>query len=298
MRTRGVLAVRPERSRDLMIPERMRQYETFATLTATALERVHYVEVAQNALVSIESERLRNSLLAALSHDLRTPLAALLGLAESLTLVPPPLSAEQADVAREIGEQARRLIALVNNLLDMARIQSGEVKLHLEWHPLEEVVGSALRAVGTALGPRKIVVELPSGLPLVQMDAVLIERVLVNLLENASKYTPANATIEIDARALDDHLEVSVADDGPGIPRGKEEAIFEKFTRGGKELAAPGVGLGLAICRAILQAHGGTIRGETRAEGGARFTIALPRGEPPSDIGADEMLPTDEVLQT
>jgi two-component system, OmpR family, sensor histidine kinase KdpD len=281
MRTRGVLAIRPERSRDLMIPEQMRQYETFAALIAIALERVHYVDVARDALIKIESERLRNSLLSALSHDLRTPLAALLGLSESMTLTQPPLSEQQADIARTLGEETRRLIALVNNLLDMARIQSGEVRLRLEWHPLEEVVGSALRAMRTALGARPVTVELAADLPLVQMDAVLIERVFANLLENVSKYTPPDARVTIAARALDGELEVSVADNGPGIPAGKEEALFEKFARGEKETATPGVGLGLAICRAIVEAHKGRIHAEPGRAKGARFIFTLPLGEPP-----------------
>ncbi|HEX7605380.1 MAG TPA: ATP-binding protein, partial [Usitatibacter sp.] len=281
MRTRGVLAIRPERSRDLMIPEQMRQYETFAALTAIALERVHYVDVAQDALIKIESERLRNSLLSALSHDLRTPLAVLLGLSESMALTQPALSAQQADIARTIGEEVRRLIALVNNLLDMARIQSGEVRLNLDWHPLEEVIGSALRAIRPALGERRVSVELPPDLPLVNMDAVLIERVLVNLLENVSKYTPAESRVTVSARTAGGELEVSVADDGPGIPAGKEEAIFEKFARGEKETATPGVGLGLAICRAIVEAHKGRIHAETGRAKGARFVFTLPLGDPP-----------------
>jgi two-component system sensor histidine kinase KdpD len=281
MRTRGVLAIRPERSRDLMIPEQMRQYETFSALTAIALERVHYVDVARDALIKIESERLRNSLLAALSHDLRTPLAALLGLSESLALTQPPLSAQQADIALTLGEETRRLIALVNNLLDMARIQSGEVRLNLQWHPLEEVIGSALRAIRSALGERRVTVDLASGLPLVQMDAVLIERVLVNLLENVSKYTPAAARVDISARVIDGEMEVTVADDGPGIPAGKEEAVFEKFARGEKEPATPGVGLGLAICRAIVEAHQGRIYAQPDRTDGAHFVFTLPLGDPP-----------------
>jgi two-component system sensor histidine kinase KdpD len=281
MRTRGVLAVRPERTRDLLVPEQMRQYDTFAALTAIALERVHYVEVARNALVKMEAEALRNSLLAALSHDLRTPLAALLGLSEALALTQPPLSSEQADIARTLGEETRRLIALVENLLDMARIQSGEVRLNLEWHPLEEVVGSALGAVRAALGARVISIDLPPDLPLVQMDAHLIERVLVNLIENAAKYTPASARVTLAARAADGLLEVSLEDDGPGVPKGKEEAIFEKFARGEKESATPGVGLGLAICRAIVEAHKGKIHAEPGRTKGARFVFTLPLGDPP-----------------
>ncbi len=282
VRTRGVLAIRPQRTRDLLVPEQVRQYETFAALTAIALERVHYVEVAQDALVKMESEALRNSLLAALSHDLRTPLAALLGLSETLALTRPALSAQQSDIARTLAEETRRLIALVNNLLDMARIQSGEVRLNLAWHPLEEVVGTALRAARAAIGPRSVAVDLPPDLPLVQIDAALIERVLVNLLENAGKYTPPETRVVVSARVVDTEMEIRVIDDGPGIPRGREDAIFEKFARGAKETATPGVGLGLAICRAIVEAHQGRIRAESAGERGARFVVTLPLGEPPA----------------
>jgi two-component system, OmpR family, sensor histidine kinase KdpD len=282
MRTRGVLAIRPERSRDLMVPEQRRQYETFAALAAIALERVHYVDVARDALVKIESERLRNSLLSALSHDLRTPLAALLGLSESLSLTQPPLSAEQADIAKTLGEETKRLIALVNNLLDMARIQSGEVRLDLQWHPLEEVVGSALAAIRSALGDRPVSVDLAADLPLVHIDAVLIERVFVNLLENISKYTPPGTPVTISATATGATLEVSVADEGPGIAKGREEIMFEKFIRGDSESATPGVGLGLAICRAIVEAHKGRIYAEAGRAKGARFVFTLPLGTPPA----------------
>ena len=137
-------------------------------------------------------------------------------------------------------------------------------------------------------------VRLPDELPLLHLDAVLIERVLVNLLENAAKYTPAGSAIEISATALSDTVQLSLADHGPGLPKGREDAIFEKFERGAKESATPGVGLGLAICRAIVQAHQGSIRGENRAEGGARFTISLPRGTPPSDDGSGAADLTEE----
>ena len=286
MRTRGVLAIRPQRSRDLMIPEQMRQYETFAALIAIALERVHYVDVARDALVKIESERLRNSLLSALSHDLRTPLAALLGLSEALALTRPILSVQQADIARTLGDETRRLIALVENLLDMARIQSGEVRLRLAWHPLEEVIGSAIRASRSALGDRAVTVALAPDLPLVQMDAVLIERVFANLLENIAKYTPPGSPVTVSARTAGSELEVSVADKGPGIASGKEEAVFEKFARGEKETATPGVGLGLAICRAIVEAHKGRIYAEPGRKQGARFVFALPLGDPPDTKSA------------
>jgi two-component system sensor histidine kinase KdpD len=229
----------------------------------------------------MESESLRNSLLAALSHDLRTPLAALLGLAESLSLTQPPLSQAQAKIAEAVGAQTRRLIALVNNLLDMARIQSGEVRLNKQWHLLEEVVGSALRGLEATLAAHPLRAELPPDLPLVEMDAVLIERVLANLLENAAKFTPPGTPIAISATAGDGKLEVSVADEGPGVPEGQEETIFEKFARGRQESSTPGVGLGLAICRAIVEAHGGTIRVQRVTPHGARFVFTLPAGTPP-----------------
>jgi two-component system sensor histidine kinase KdpD len=282
MRTRGVLALEPEMTRLLLIPEQKRLLETFAALIAIAIERVHYVEVAQGALVRIESERLRNSILSALSHDLRTPLTSLLGLAESLDITRPPLSGEQREMATAIREEAVRMNALVNNLLDMARLQAGEVKLNLQWLPIEEVVGSAVAALRLPLEGRDVAINLPAALPLVNIDAVLFERVLVNLLENAAKYTPKGSHITIEASTQGEEFRIVVADDGPGLAPGSEETIFEKFTRGAVETTTPGVGLGLAISRAIVEAHRGRMWAERNpTTGGARFVIALPRGTPP-----------------
>ncbi|TYQ12581.1 UNVERIFIED_ORG: two-component system sensor histidine kinase KdpD [Zoogloea ramigera] len=284
MRTRGVLAIAPLRQRWLLIPEQRQQLDTFAALAAIALERVHYIEVAQNALVNMESERLRNSLLAALSHDVRTPLTSLVGLSESLAGAKPPLPDAQREVAVALHDEALRMSAMVANLLDMARIQSGEVKFNLQWQPLEEVVGSALRASGSQLTGHHVRAELPKDLPLLRYDAVLIERVLANLVENAAKYTPPGSTIAIAAALHGQWINITVADDGPGLPPGREEAIFEKFTRGERESAKPGVGLGLAICRAIVEAHGGRISAAAHALplGGAAFTFTLPLGTPPA----------------
>jgi two-component system sensor histidine kinase KdpD len=281
-RARGVLAVKAHNRRLLRIPEQRQLLDTFAALIAIALERVHYVEVAQDALVRMESERLRNSLLAALSHDLRTPLTVLVGLAESLTLTKPPLSPVQLESAEAIQDEARRMSTLVSNLLDMARIESGEVKLNLQWQPLEEVVGSALNAARAMLKQHAVEVNIPRDLPLVRFDALLIERVLVNLLENASKYTPPGSKITLAAQAVGDTLSVSVSDDGPGLTAGREEAVFQKFTRGERESATPGVGLGLTICRAIVESHHGKIVAMNRPGGGARFTFTLPLGHPPA----------------
>ena len=279
---RGVLAVKARNRRLLRIPEQRQLLDTFAALIAIALERVHYVEVAQDALVRMESERLRNSLLAALSHDLRTPLTVLVGLAESLTLTKPPLSPPQLETAGAIQDEARRMSTLVGNLLDMARIESGEVKLNLQWQPLEEVVGSALNATQGMLKQHFVEVHVPRDLPLVRIDALLIERVLVNLLENASKYTPPGSRIILAAEIVGDQLSVSVSDNGPGLPAGREEAVFQKFTRGERESATPGVGLGLTICRAIVESHQGKIVATHRPGGGARFTFTLPLGHPPA----------------
>jgi two-component system sensor histidine kinase KdpD len=292
MRTRGLLAIEPEGRRWIMIPEQRQQLDTFAALAAIALERVHYIEVAQNALVHMESERLRNSLLATLSHDLRTPLTSLVGLAESLSFAKPPLRPEQQVLADALREETHRMTALVTNLLDMARIQNGEVQLNLQWQALEEVVGSSLRLCRQQLGTRQIETRLPRDLPLLRFDAMLIERVLCNLLENASKYTPANSRVTISAEVAGNFASISVFDNGPGLPVGREESLFEKFTRGEKESSTTGVGLGLAICRAIVEAHGGMIRAGKSPEGGAAFIFTLPLGTPPvtPDFDAAEAL--------
>ncbi|WP_374362445.1 two-component system sensor histidine kinase KdpD [Pseudoduganella danionis] len=294
MRTRGVLAIEPEKSRWILIPEQRQQLDTFGALAAIALERVHYIEVAQNALVSMESERLRNSLLAALSHDLRTPLTSLVGLSEGLEHSEPPLALAQQEMARSLHEEALRMSTLVANLLDMARIQSGEVSFNLQWQPLEEVVGSALRASASQLRQHVLRTVLPADLPLLRFDAVLIERVLCNLLENAAKYTPAGAQIELSAEVHGTWLQLTVADDGPGLPAGREEAIFEKFTRGERESAKPGVGLGLAICRAIVEAHGGRITAAPSPLGGAAFVLTLPLGSPPAMPEPEELTGQDD----
>ncbi|MDB5777180.1 MAG: kdpD [Herbaspirillum sp.] len=282
MRTRGVLAIAPQSRRWILIPEQRQQFDTFAALTAIALERVHYIEVAQGALVHMESERLRNSLLAALSHDLRTPLTSLVGLSESLTRSQPPLTAAQSALAQALHDEALRMSNLVSNLLDMARIQSGKVELNLQWQPLEEVVGSALRACGSALAGHMVQTRLAPDLPLLRFDAVLLERVLCNLVENAVKYTPPGSRIVIAAEVGGQFVQVSVADNGPGLPPGREQALFEKFTRGEQESATSGVGLGLAICQAIVIAHGGVIGAAKSPEGGASIVFTLPLGTPPA----------------
>jgi two-component system sensor histidine kinase KdpD len=288
MRTRGVAAVVPGSPRQIFLPEQQRLLDTFAAQIGLALERVHYVEVAQAALLHMESERLRNSLLSAISHDLRTPLTAIVGLASTLSLDRDVGEDARRDALTAIQEEALRMGGLVNNLLDMARLTAGGLKLNMQWQMVEEVVGSALRAEERPLSKHHVQLDLAPGLPLTYFDAVLIERVLCNLLENAAKYTPVGSTVEVGARVQGKELRVFVADDGPGLPAGMEERIFEKFTRGRTESSTPGVGLGLAICRAIVEAHGGKIWAETRREGGAKFTFSLPLTEAPEVTEAPE----------
>jgi len=229
----------------------------------------------------MESERLRNSLLSAISHDLRTPLASLVGFVDTLALTHPPPTDQQNEIVQAIKKSALRMNTLVTNLLDMARLEAGVVKINQEWQPLEECVGSALAVCESLLDGRALSVQLATDLPLLFLDAVLIERVLVNLLENATKYTPAGTPIWIHAHRETDQVILMVEDEGPGLPVGRESTIFEKFERGNKEAALPGVGLGLTISRAIVEAHDGKIRAENREQGGARFIVSFPVGQPP-----------------
>ncbi|HGL6721522.1 DUF4118 domain-containing protein [Burkholderia contaminans] len=310
MRTRGVLAVASREPRELEVPEQQRMLDAFAAQIALALERVHYVEIARDALVNMESERLRNSLLSAISHDLRTPLTTIVGF--SSMLANGRASAQGGDAAaaerfaqREgelvdaIHDEALRMTGIVTNLLDMARLQAGSLQLKRQWSLLEETVGAALAACKRVLARHPARVVLPADLPLLQMDAVLMERLFTNLFENAAKYTPADTPLDIGAeRVIDDGLpfvRVLVDDYGPGLPAGMETRIFDKFTRGEKESATPGIGLGLAICRAIVEAHGGKIGAfnRTAPDGhvtGARFWFTLPVETPP----AAPAVPDDE----
>lgn len=284
MRTRGVLVLEPPGGAAFMTSEDRPHLDAYATLIAIAIERVHYVEVAQQALVNMASEKLRSSLLSAISHDLRTPLTSLVGMTDTLMRDPAALAPAQREIALAMREQARRMHAMVVNLLDMARLQNREVALRKEWQSVEELVGAAIAEMREPLRQHKVTVAPLSDLPLVECDGVLIQRVLCNLLENASKYTPAGSHVHIDAIARESEIRVRVADDGPGVPAGQEAAIFEKFVRGERESATPGAGLGLAVCHAIMQAHQGRIWVEAGDPpyGGARFVILLPLAQAPA----------------
>jgi two-component system sensor histidine kinase KdpD len=285
--------VRPSQARRLLIPEQLHQLETFVSQTALAIERAQLADEAQQAQVRIETEQMRNSLLSSVSHDLRTPLATITGVTGSLIDGREALDAgTRRELLEMAHEEAQRLSRLVDNLLEMTRIDAGAVWVHKEWQPLEEVLGVALNRLETPLANRIVPVNLPPDLPLVPLDGILIEQVLVNLVENALKHTQPNSPIEISARASRQGVTFEVADRGPGLPPGDEQRVFEKFYRVSSTSKSGGTGLGLTICKGIVEAHGGRIWAENRPGGGAIFRFTLPfDGEPPSmpaDASMDE----------
>ena len=284
--TLGALALFPLQQRALRAEQRA-FLDVFCRQVAVALERVRLAALARSSALRAKSEELRSSLLSAVSHDLRTPLAAITGAATSLRDDAGLATTTRAELVESICEEAARLERLVANLLDMTRLESGAVSLRRDWVPLEEVVGSALTRLEDRLGERKLGVQLAKELPLLLVDPVLLEQLFVNLLENAAKYTPAGTPIEIRGTLREAAVEVEVIDHGPGLARGSEERVFDKFYRG-THTGVPGVGLGLSICRAIAEAHGGSIRAESRAGAGAVFVVTIPvGGTPPS--GPDEV---------
>jgi two-component system sensor histidine kinase KdpD len=294
IRRRGVLVVR-SRERDSVVSTSQRPLlDAVAALTSTAVERVHFVEVAGRTQVEIESERLRTSVLSAVSHDLRTPLTVVVGLADTLARRESSLPPELRRVASELREQAMRLSRMVENLLDMARLRAGRVKLLKAWQPLEEVVGSSVSAVEANYPGLAVQIELAPDLPVLEFDGVLIEHVLVNLLENAVKHA-GGSEIAIRAGKNDRAVEIKVEDRGPGLPPGGADRLFDMFERGSPEAQSVGTGMGLAICKAIVEAHGGTIRAGNREGGGACFAISLPVTRPPEAL--QTALPAADALR-
>ena len=281
-RTLGLLVVEPDNLRQLITPEQQRLLETFTLLVAATLDRLLLTTSEEQARLASEREQLRNSLLAALSHDLRTPLTVLLGQAEILTMDLRQEGSQHTHQANNIRQHVLNTTRLVNNLLDMARIQSGGFNLRKEWLTLEEVIGSALQMFEPVSGARHVILDMPNPLMLIEVDGPLFERILINLLENAVKYAGPQAETGIRVIDKTGTLHLEVWDNGPGVPAGQEQLIFDKFARGNKESAIPGVGLGLAICRAIVELHGGTIYASQRPQGGASFQIVLPQPTPPT----------------
>ena len=263
---------------------------TFAVMLAVGLvashqaaEIIERTEEAKAREHAIETEKLRASILSSISHDLRTPLTSLIGLADSLAdrADLPPEARERAGLLRD---QSHAMHRMVSNLLEMARLQSGRIQLNRQWLPFEEIVGSSVRLLDDQLHQRPLHIDLPEDLPLILFDAVLMERVLFNLLENATKYSSEGAAIRVTVRLYDGAIEVAVCNAGEGFAPDLLERLFEPFERGQPEDALPGVGIGLALCRTIVAAHDGTIRAENVAgEACVRFT--LPLGFPPAMEG-------------
>jgi len=266
--------------------DRLRQQrallEAVASLLATALDRLHFVEVAQQNKLQILSERLRSSILAALSHDVRTPLTVLYGLADTLALPQQNLPEPLRETACAIRDQAMRLNNMVSNLLDMARLHAGQVQLLKEWQPIEEVIGASIKLSGSTFQGHVVKVHLADDLPLLEFDAVLLERVFCNLIENAAKYSPPNTQIDIFVDRNETEAEITVCNVGNGFPKDKLSTVFEPFERGNAEANVVGVGMGLAICRAVVEAHGGEISAINLADSGACLRFTLPLGAPPS----------------
>ncbi|MCC6953959.1 MAG: sensor histidine kinase KdpD [Deltaproteobacteria bacterium] len=259
--------------------------EAFSLQVAATFGRLQSREESIRSHLEVERERLRSTLLSAVSHDLRTPLASITGAASALVEREGMDPTARRELATSIVEEAQRLSKILGNILDITRLESSSVTLSLEWNSVEELIGSALGRVRTSLGAREVSVSVEADLPLVKLDALLFEQVLINLLENAAKHTPVGTPVEITARRHSSSVVITVADRGPGIDEGDEKRIFEKLYRG--SASGQGFGLGLTISRAILTVLGGTIEAENRPEGGARFSVARPVTETPPHVPAD-----------
>ena len=280
----GVIGVRLSQPvTDLLDPGTRHMLEAFASQVGLALERVAFAGQAHQARVLEEADRLHRAILNSLSHDLRTPLATITGALSSLAGegVPMP-DATRRELLANAREEAGRLNRFVGNLLDMSRLEAGALRLQADWHDVDDLIGAALVAVGPRAGSRPVNVQAPPDLPPVRADFVLLVQALVNVLDNALRYAPPDGPIDIVARAVDGAVEIAVEDRGPGIPAGDREQVFEKFYRVERGDRGGGAGLGLAICRGIVEAHGGTVRAEGGAHGGARIVLKLPAVAPPA----------------
>lgn len=258
------------------------ELDTVLNLIAQTLERFDLAAQAKEATLQAETESLRNALLSSISHDLRTPLTRIMGAAGTLIENDGTLSSgERDELQHSLLDEAQRMSDLTGKLLDMARLSSGQIALHPDWNAIEEIVGSALNRLDRRLQDRPVRTLLPDSLPLLWIDAVLMEQVFVNLIENAVKYTPPGSPIDIEAASQVNRLRLTVTDYGPGIAQHQRSRIFEKFYRGNPESDESGVGLGLALCKAIVEAHGGNIQAQNPGGKGAEFVIELPLREPP-----------------
>ncbi len=283
----GVAGILPKNPTEAFEPEQFHYLEAFANQTAIALERSFLAESTQSALLKAETESLRSTLLSSISHDLRTPLTAITGAASTLLQNDITLDRNnRLELLQTIQEEADRLNRIFKNILDMTRLESGAITIKKEWQPLEEVVGAVLGRLSDRLKDHPVTVKLAGNLPLIPFDGLLLEQVFMNLFDNVIKYTPPGTPLELTASESFYTVTVELADRGPGILPGDEERIFEKFVRG--RAAGGGVGLGLAICRTIINAHGGKIWAENREGGGAVFRFTLPAAGLPPQLNREE----------
>ncbi len=288
--TVGVLAVEPPQGQFLLSPGNRQLLETVAGLIGIAIERDELAEQRSCALVDAETERTRSSLLSSVSHDLRTPLAVIAGTTSTLLAMGDAAdSATRASLLTEVYDESNRLTRLVENLLSMTRLESGVTVVDKQWYPLEDVVGSTLGRLRKETSGREIAKNIPGELPLVPLDGVMIEQVLFNLIDNALKYSPAGSPVDVSAHTDDGDIVVDVADRGPGLTDGERDQVFDKLYRGtASKSGGRGAGLGLAIARAIVTAHGGRIWAANRAGGGAVFSFSLPLEEAPPSLPPEE----------
>ena len=278
----GLLGVLAIESKQLNL-EQQEFFNIFLAQIIHALEKITLAEQARNANLKMQTEALKNSLLSSISHDLRTPLTIIISAANNLE-ENNLNTTHNKKLISAINEEAQRILNLTSKLLEMAKLETGEVILNKEWYPPEEIIGSALHALNKRLQHRTINLHIADNLALIYVDAVLIQQVLINLLDNADKYSPIGQTIELFVENNNNDLTVLVMDNGIGIPENLQEKIFDKFFRLHQESNQSGVGLGLAICRAIIQAHGGKIRATNRKEGGLIVEFNIPNLTPPPNL--------------
>jgi two-component system, OmpR family, sensor histidine kinase KdpD len=273
----GVLGIDRERSDLLLTSDERRLLDALADQAAVAIERVSFASVLAEARVLAETERLRAALLTSISHDLRTPLASILGTVSSLRSYAHAAS-ERDELLATLQDEAERLNRFVGNLLDMTRLESGAIELSLDFFDLGEIVGAALRRAGEILARHRVEVAIAADLPMLRLDAILFEQVLFNLLDNAAKYSPSGSRIDLQARRDGDFALIEIVDEGPGIPPDDLERIFDKFYRvQAQDRRRAGTGLGLAICRGFVEAQGGRIEARTRQDrSGAVLAVRLP----------------------
>lgn len=272
----GVLAFRPRDAESPLEPDQRHMLETFATQLAIALERAALASQAEAARREADAEQVRSALLSCVSHDLRTPLAAIEGSAATLVDAAQLSEPTRRELAQSIAEEAGRLNQLVGKLLDMTRLESAGFRLQKDWYPVDELVGAALTRQAAVMKNHHVVTVIPDDLPLLHVDGPLVEEVISNLLENAARYTPRGSTVTIRAAQVEVGVRVEVVDEGPGLPPGAEREIFRRFVRHRPPGDRQGTGLGLAICDTVVRLHGGQIGAENRTEGGARFWFTLP----------------------